>query len=537
MSISVLLGNRVLGVLGLAAVMLGAFVACDFGKKATPLPAMPLVALDFNGEVVNKGILPLGFRGDGNISYGQGLEGEALDLSDSAVFRKPLVLTNSHRTTLIDYPGLTFLLWVKKSPNDYNSYTVAAQMQDSEDFDVKGWAIRTEECGSWSWWISDGMEQTRYKASPERQPLNDGAWHQIGFSMDFNTREVRLYYDGVNRAVYTLPQEDLEVFNREIFLGASPLALDPVMEAFNGMIDELSLWSRVLSPDQVAALFAQYRKPVKTMPRRLPDSLTVMTWNLWGGGMREGRFVGPRRIADMIAESGADLVAIQEGFASGPLIADMLDFYYYQRSEGLAVLSRYPLGQTYDVYRPRHAGAVTIELPRQQQVVFCPLYLSYLPNLAPYIMSGNASADSVLLREQETRGAEMRYISWELQALLDRNDRVPVILAGDFNSGSHLDWTAANRSKRYDLVLPYPATQTLERAGFSDAYREVFPDPLKTPGFTWSPRFKEVLHDRVNFIFYHGNTVSPTSARVVDQHPLGFPSDHAAVVVVFDWKE
>src|SRR5690554_7942200 len=56
-----------------------------------------------------------------------------------------------------------------------SSYTVAAQMQDSEDFDVKGWAIRTEECGSWSWWISDGMEQTRYKASPERQPLNDGA--------------------------------------------------------------------------------------------------------------------------------------------------------------------------------------------------------------------------------------------------------------------------------------------------------------------------------------------------------------------------
>ena len=53
----------------MAAGLMGALVACDFVKKATPLPAMPLVALDFNGEVVNKGILPLGFRGDGNISY------------------------------------------------------------------------------------------------------------------------------------------------------------------------------------------------------------------------------------------------------------------------------------------------------------------------------------------------------------------------------------------------------------------------------------------------------------------------------------
>src|SRR5690606_33723596 len=115
--------------------------------------------------------------------------------------------------------------------------------------------------------------------------------------------------------------------------------------------------------------------------------------------------------------------------------------------------------------------------------------------------------------------------------------QVPLILAGDFNSGSHLDWTEANRHNRYDLVIDFPATRTLEKVGFIDSYRQLYPDEVAQPGLTWSPRFKEVLHDRINFIFYNGNSVEPSWANIIDTHPLGFPSDHGALVTSFKWKK
>jgi endonuclease/exonuclease/phosphatase family metal-dependent hydrolase len=511
--------------------------SCWFNNEPAPLPAMPLVSVEFENEVKNSGIMPVVFRGDGNVSYIEGVSGLALDLSHTSKFRKPLVMANDHHSKLTDYTGTTILLWVKLSPDDYNNYTILSQKDEFEDFEPFGWSLSTGAGGSWSWWISDGIHQNVYRPTVNRQPINDGEWHLLGFSIDFGTKEARLFYDGINVAVYSLSQQDFHFFDRPLFLGADPFSADPVLDTFNGRVDELTVWSRVLPPSQVEAIYRQYREPKQKPITRMPDSLTVMTWNIWGGGMREGRFVGVQRVAEMIKASGADIVSLQETFASGPMIADELGFYYYQRSEGLSVLSRYPLGDSYNIYRSRVSGAITIELPRNNQAVFCPVYLSYLPNNGPLIMSGNADADSVVMREMETRGAEMRYIVWELQSLVNRNDQVPLILAGDFNSGSHLDWTEANRKNRYDLVVEYPTTKMLENAGFVDSYRELYPNEVTNPGFTWSPRFREVLHDRINFIFYNGSSLQPSQSIVIDTHPLGFPSDHAALVTTFKWKK
>ena len=511
--------------------------SCWVSNEPAALPAMPLISVEFENEIRNSGIMPVVFRGDGNVSYMEGVSGQALDLSHTAKYRKPVVLANDHHSNLTDYPGITILVWVRLSPDDYSPYTILSQKDEFEDFEPFGWSLTTGVGGSWGWWISDGIHQNSYRPTVNRQPINDGEWHLLGFSIDFATKEARLFYDGINVAIYSLQHEDLNFFDKPLFLGADPFSADPVLDTFNGSMDELTVWSRVLSPAQVDALYRQYREPKQKPITKMPDSLTVMSWNIWGGGMREGRHVGVKRVAEMIKASGADIVSMQETFASGPLIADELGFYFYQRSEGLSVLSRYPLGETYNIYRSRVSGAITIELPRNNQAVFCPVYLSYLPNSGPFIMSGNATADSVVVRELETRGAEMRYIVWELQSLVNRNDQVPLILAGDFNSGSHLDWTEANRLNRYNLVIEYPTTKILETAGFVDSYRELYPNEVTDPGFTWSPRFREVLHDRVNFIFYNGSSLEPSWSTVIDTHPLAFPSDHAALVTSFKWKK
>ncbi|GAO29815.1 endonuclease/exonuclease/phosphatase family precursor [Geofilum rubicundum JCM 15548] len=498
---------------------------------------MPLISIGFEDEIQNEGIMPVIFRGDGHVSYTEGVSGKALDLSHTSKYRKPVVLAKDHHSNITDYPGITVLLWVRLSPDDFNHYTILSQKDEFEDFEPLGWSLSTGINGSWSWWMSDGIHQTHYRPTPGRQAINDGEWHLLGFSIDFDTQEARLFYDGMNVAVYSLQQEDFRFFEQALFLGADPFSADPVLDTFNGTVDDLTVWSRVLSPGQVDALYQQYKSSKAPLYKNMPDSLTIMNWNIWGGGMREGRFVGVKRVAEIIRSSGADLISMQETFASGPLIADMLGFYFYQRSDGLSVLSRYPLGETYNIYRSRVSGAITVELPEDNRTVFCPVYLSYLPNNGPMIMSGKAVADSVVVREMETRGSEMRYIVWELQSLVDRNDQVPLILAGDFNSGSHLDWTEANRQNRYDLVIDYPATRILDNAGFVDSYRQIYPDEVAHPGFTWSPRFREVLHDRVNFVFYNGSRVAPSWANIIDTHPLGFPSDHGALVVSFKWEK
>ena len=53
-----------------------------------------------------------------------------------------------------------------------------------------------------------------------------------------------------------------------------------------------------------------------------------------------------------IRSSGADVVAMQETYGSGAVIADALGYHLYLRSTNLAVMSRYPMGRSFDLYEP-----------------------------------------------------------------------------------------------------------------------------------------------------------------------------------------
>jgi len=53
---------------------------------------------------------------------------------------------------------------------------------------------------------------------------------------------------------------------------------------------------------------------------------------------------------------------------------------------------------------------------------------------------------------------------------------------------------------------------------------------------TWTPRFKEQEADRIDFIHLRGAALTPVVARVLDAHPEGFPSDHAAVWAELAWR-
>ncbi len=70
--------------------------------------------------------------------------------------------------------------------------------------------------------------------------------------------------------------------------------------------------------------------------------------------------------------------------------------------------------------------------------------------------------------------------------------------------------------------------------GFTEAYREVYPDPIKYRGGTTIDTDGNV-GGRIDYIYYKGREMKALEAEIITQHPSGvqkFPSDHCAVTAV-----
>jgi endonuclease/exonuclease/phosphatase family metal-dependent hydrolase len=504
---------------------------CHEREYANPGPS--LIYLSFNNQIANSGILPIEFRGDKYVSYTEGILDTCLDLSTNAMYRKPVIIDKGPANSFDDYEGLSLLFWVSATPADPEEYVLTGQQVFLGNHQYLGWRISKTCNGGWQWEFSDGFNKLTYNPPAKYQPIDDGKWHQIGFAIDKRQREARFYYDGNLKAVISLETLDFSFPGTALYVGSGPLAEDPRIETFNGIIDELGIWSRVLTDAQVAGTYRNIAGRKLKSLARYTDSITVMTWNIANGGIMEGKYVGLQRIADVIRDSGADIVSLQESMGAGEIIAGELNYYLYRRSKNLSILSKYPPAKSFNVFRPDHSGALQVAIDDSRQAIIAPVWLSETPSLAAYLQKSDARADTIEVREMETRGREANFMLSEFRPFLLRGQQTPIILAGSFNSGSHLDWTERNKENHNGLVVNFPATRFMEEAGFSDAYRAIFPDEVNTPAHTWSPIYKEGLQTRMDFIYYQGDGLTPSTARVIDTATYGFPSDHAAVVVSF----
>ena len=137
------------------------------------------------------------------------------------------------------------------------------------------------------------------------------------------------------------------------------------------------------------------------------------------------------------------------------------------------------------------------------------------------------------------------------------DDKIPLIVCGDFNAPSHLDWINSTSHTHGGWVVEWPATHLLQKStSLVDTFREIYPDPLETPGITWSTVHRasgsewdylipEPL-DRIDFIFRKGNQLKTKDSFVysgiekLEQIPNhsqnDYPSDHFAVVTDFELR-
>lgn len=284
------------------------------------------------------------------------------------------------------------------------------------------------------------------------------------------------------------------------------------------------------------------------LPREVP--LRVMTFNVWHGG---GEVAGGRdKIVDAILAAGADLVGMQETNGVAAYVAQRLGWYAYMPdTTSLSILSRHPIVERFPL--TLHDAGLGARLRVREQplgdVVFWVCHLDYDP-YGPYQACFEGRSTSYIVNQQnQNQTAEVDDILAAMAPELADADRVPVFLVGDFNTPSHLDWTAATAATHCGYQIAWPATVAVAAAGFQDSYRLLHPDPLLDPAATWSPIFpwnsayqRPEPQDRIDLVHFAGRGARVRNSTVFvlgtpQAYPNhagnAWPSDHAAVVSEF----
>lgn len=294
-----------------------------------------------------------------------------------------------------------------------------------------------------------------------------------------------------------------------------------------------------------------------------PVELTVMSFNIWGGGGNADKPVDETVAA--IKAVNPDIVGIQEtrlepdpctaeacvavGESKAKAIAEKLGYFYYDQSQqnvalwANAILSRYPIGKA----TPHDLG-VEIDVKGRKVYAFN-LHLTDFPyqpyqmlnieyGTAPFLTTA-AEAEAAA---KVARGPALALFFEDLKLAKDAD---AAFVFGDFNEPSHLDWTeAAVKAGHQPLAVSYPSAQRIETAGgFTDLFRAAFPDPVAKPGFTWTPTSeptaKDDHHDRIDYTLGRGKNLKVVKAGIVGEKApeadvvvTPWPSDHRATMAV-----
>jgi hypothetical protein len=276
--------------------------------------------------------------------------------------------------------------------------------------------------------------------------------------------------------------------------------------------------------------------------------LRVMTLNIFYGGdeldLRTNDWCAKRRgcpetfaeVVKTVRASGADVIGLEEAEHSTKRLARALGWH---ASERLQVISRYRL-----IDPPEGRGLyVFVELGPGEVAAIANAHLPSDP-YGPYLVRDGGTAEELDALERSTRLPAAQAQLAVLPSLVAQG--IPVFITGDFNSPSHLDWTPAVAAVRDEVpfAFDWPVSRAYADAGFRDSYREVHPDPVVVPGFTWTPGGVEAVpndvHDRIDWVLAAGRVRAVESQIVgerggpdVDIERDPYPTDHRGVVSTF----
>ncbi|WP_294596899.1 endonuclease/exonuclease/phosphatase family protein [uncultured Rikenella sp.] len=265
--------------------------------------------------------------------------------------------------------------------------------------------------------------------------------------------------------------------------------------------------------------------------------LRVLQLNIW----QEGTSVpdGYAALVDEIAYADADFVMLSEvrNYRDTRFCDRIVEslrakgkMYYSFKSKDSGLLSRFPISDSVTIFPEKddHGSMYKLvaTLPKGQKVSVYTTHLDYR-NCAYYRVRGYDGSTWAELPEPDTDLASILADNVASQrddairlfiadAARDAAAGHLILLGGDFNEPSHLDWTEATKDSadHRGMVVPWTVTTLLDGAGYADTYRVKYPNPVTHPGYTypadcpgvemrqllWAPKADE--RERIDFIFY-----------------------------------
>ena len=281
-----------------------------------------------------------------------------------------------------------------------------------------------------------------------------------------------------------------------------------------------------------------------------PDIISVLQLNLWRGATKVSN--GLNAVANIVRESRADVALFCETDNDAPdairnILASSGDTWYAVSAGNKGLVSRYPIVSSEN---PSQWWMKAILDVNGATLAVYPVHLQpryYTPYL-PRGYGGDAASgvtseyglnkiptgpitDTAILSQVNTNSGRSSVMATVISnAQTERNAGRKVIIGGDFNEPSHLDWTASTKNTfgRNGVVYPWDTTKNLANAGYVDGYRSKYADPLVYPGITWPSDNPNVdvtsieelsdvdTRDRLDFVFHRpADGLSLISARIV----------------------
>lgn len=314
-----------------------------------------------------------------------------------------------------------------------------------------------------------------------------------------------------------------------------------------------------------------FAKPAASVPRRF----TVLTWNTqhygWWDLPKPKQELLERNMFEVVRAANPDIFLQQETYGSFERFCQALPGYKGVLQSGCnSLFTKFPVVSTNEHWydrrftKPLPMWAPNLALA-ELDAGGCHLRVgSYVMFYLPLCVRLPKKATAFELLELEAceqtgsatvamtpRPQAIRQGLAAIQPILADRDLVPVILGGDFNSLSDLDWTEANAQAEGHLgrVVPWPVHREMRKAGFVDAWRTLYPNEVKDPGNTFP--VPDVAPDiprpfiRLDYVYSAGTRVKPVAAEVISgayHKPFewkgkkfsAFPSDHAALLVTYE---
>ncbi len=256
--------------------------------------------------------------------------------------------------------------------------------------------------------------------------------------------------------------------------------------------------------------------------------IKFMQFNIENGGT----LIDFSKVIKIIKSTDADIVAIEEANGNMHQIAKESGYPYYDHRT--QIMSHYPIINPSDA----HGIYVLIEIEPNKVIAVSNVHLPSDP-YGPEELHKGESHRKVTKLEKSLRLYALQKQIKTLPKLFKKN--IPVFLAGDFNTPSHLDCKAIE-----EKCFIWPISLTLEKLGFRDSYRELYPNPNKHHGYTWwadRPKVKDDWnpspsdkHDRIDFIYTAGPTKTNSFKIIGENDMRPWPSDHRAIVSEFSVK-